>query len=321
MKPTALILMLAACTLVASAQTPVPPAAPAAKPATTAVKPATAPAKPAVAATAAKSPTAKLAVPAVKAAPATPPTVAAFIKDPAAIAIKGIEKPLFTVALRYKEIKAGTGVPAEPGKLLKCNFTLWVAATGAKIDSNSDHRAPLLDKDHKPVMDADGKPKLGDPQPVSLIMGQDRPLPGWDMGFEGMKAGGQRRVYIPWQLGLGAREVPARDATHPAIPAKSDLILDLELVDVADAPLPPQRPGMMPGGRPMPGGQPMPPRPGAPGAPGASGAPGAPGAPMRMMVAPKPAAPSTPGTAPNAPAPPTPAPPATTPAPAAPPAK
>jgi peptidylprolyl isomerase len=308
MKQTALILMLTACTVAATAQTPAPPTAPAAKPAVAATT-----AKPATAAT---SSTAKPAATAAKAAPATPPTVAAFIKEPAAIATKGIQKPFFTVALRYKEINVGTGAVAEPGKVLKCNFTLWVAETGAKIDSNSDHRAPLLDKDHKPVMDADGKPKLGDPQPMSLIMGQGRPIPGWDMGFEGMKAGGQRRVYIPWQLGLGAREMPARDATHPAVPAKSDLILDLELVDVADAPLPPQRPGMMPGMHPTPGGQPMPPRPGASGAPGA---------PMQMTVTPKPVAPPAPGTAPSAQAPPAPAAPATAPVvpptPAPPPAK
>ncbi len=278
--------MLAACTVAASAQTPATPAAPAAKPATAATH-------------------AKPAALAAKAAPATPPTVAALIKEPTAIpAVKGIQKPLFTVALRYKDILAGTGAPAEPGKMLKCKFTLWVAATGAKIDSTDDHRAPQLDKDHKPVMDADGKPKLGDPQPMPVIMGQGRPLPGWDMGFEGMKAGGKRRVYIPWQLGLGAREMPARDATHAAVPAKSDLILDLELVDVTDAPLPSQRPGMMPGGRPMPGGQPMPLRPRAPGVPGA---PGAPVPQAQMTVVPKPAAAPAPGTAPAAPAPATPA--------------
>ena len=296
--------MLAACTMAASAQTPAPAAH--------ATKPATALPKPAVAAAAAKS---KSATPMAKATPVTPPTVAAFIKDPAAIpAVKGVQKPLFTVALRYKDILAGTGAAAEPGKLLKCKFTLWVAETGAKIDSSDDHRAPLLDKDHKPVMGADGKPKMGDPQPITLIMGQGRPVPGWDMGFEGMKAGGKRRVYIPWQLGLGAREMPARDATHPAVPAKSNLILDLELVDVLDAPMMPQRPGMMPGGRPMPGGQPMPQRPGAAGAPGA---------PMPMTVAPKPPAAPAPGTAPTAPAPATPAaPPApgATPKPPAPPA-
>jgi peptidylprolyl isomerase len=189
-----------------------------------------------------------------------------------------------------------------------------------EIDSTDDHRTPQLDKDHKPVVDANGKPVLGDPQPMPVVMGQGRPLPGWDMGFEGMKAGGTRRIYIPWQLGLGARDMPARDPKHSAVPAKTDLILEVELKEVTDAPPPPQHPGMMPGMRPGTGGQPMSPRPGAPGAPGA---------PMQMMVTPKPVAPPPPGAAPNAAAPAMPvapaAPPATTPAvpptPAPPPAK
>jgi peptidylprolyl isomerase len=308
MKHTVLILMLAASALAASAQTTAPPTAPAAKSAV-AAKPATNPA------TAAKSSTAKTVTPAAKTAPATPPTVAAFIKDPASIpAVKGIQKPLFTIALRYKDIEVGKGAPAEPGKMLKCFFTLWTK-DGVKIDSTDDHRVPQLDKDHKPVVDANGNPVKGDPQPMSVLMGQNRPLPGWDMGFEGMKVGGKRRVYIPWQLGLGARELPARDATHAAVPAKTDLILYLELTDVTDAPPPPQRPAAMPGRRPMPpNGQMMPPRPGTPVAPGS---------PAQMMTAPKPPAAPAPANAPSTTAPAAPAAPATTgavPTPPAPPA-
>ena len=245
---------MAASAAATIAQTPAKPATTAAKPATTAAKPA---------ATADKLP------------PGVPP-------------VKGIHKTLFTVSLRYQDVKVGDGAPAEPNKLLKYYFTLWLAADGRKIDSTDDHRAPVLDKDKKPVLDADGKPKLGDPQQATTIMGIGRPLPGWDMGFEGMKVGGKRRVFISWRLGLGAREIPARDANHPGIPAKSDLILDLELAEVTDVPPPTNHPGMggMPGMRPMPGG--MAPKPGTP---GASATPSAP-------VAPKPAAPAAPATAP-----------------------
>jgi hypothetical protein len=132
---------------------------------------------------------------------------------------------------------------------------------------------PALDKDKKPVMDADGKPVMGDPQPAMMIKGQGRPFPGWDQGFDGMKAGGKRRVFIPWQLGLGDREIPARDEKHPAIAAKSDLILDIELKEVSDAPAQPQRPSM--GMHPQMGTNP---------------APGAPGAPAAAPTAPAPAA-------------------------------
>jgi peptidylprolyl isomerase len=291
MKQTALILMLAACTMAASAQTPAPTAAPAAKPATAANPPA----KPATAAT---SSTAKPAAPAAKAAPATPPTVAAFIKEPAAIATKGIQKPFFTVALRYKEIKVGTGAEAEPGKLYKVLYTGYRASDGAIFDSTNLHpRPPVLGKDGKPVLGDDGKPKQGPPQPMPFPQGMGGTIIGFDQGFAGMKVGGQRRIFIPWQMAYGTRTMPDRGPDHPGIPAKSDLIFDVELVDVTDMPVQQAHPGMMPGMHPTPGGQQMPPKPGAPGAPGA---------PMQMMVAPKPAAAPAPGAAPNAAAPATP---------------
>jgi peptidylprolyl isomerase len=186
---------------------------------------------------------------------------------------------------------------------------------GKKFDSSYDHPGlPEKDKDGKPVLGADGKPKLGDPQPMAFPQGMGRLIPGFDQGFYGMKIGGKRRLFIPWQLAYGAKGRPGPDAAHPGIPPKADLIFDIELVEVADLPTPPQRPGMggMPGGRPMP--------PGAvphPGAPPAGGAPGA--APSSApgtapSTAPKPPAPATP--APATPAPATPAP--TTPAPATP---
>jgi peptidylprolyl isomerase len=306
MKHRSLILMLAACTVAATAQTPAPPAAPAAKPAVAATT-----AKPATAAT---SSTAK---PAAKPAPKTPPTVAAFIKEPAAIATKGIQKPLFTAALRYKEIKVGAGAVAEPGKLYKVLYTGYRASDGVIFDSTNLHpRPPVLDKDGKPVLGDDGKPKQGPPQPMPFPQGMGGTIIGFDQGFADMKIGGQRRIFIPWQMGYGTRTVPDRGPDHPGIPAKSDLIFDVELVDVTDIPAQQAHPGMMPGMRPGAGGKPMPPMPTKP------GTPGAPGAPMQMMVAPKPAAAPTPGTAPSATAPATPATPATAPAtPAPPPAK
>jgi peptidylprolyl isomerase len=275
MKHTALILLLAASTVAASAQNPAKPATAAAKPATTAAKTTPAAAKPA--ATADKLP-------------------------PGVPAVKAIHKSLFTISLRYQDVKVGDGAVAEPGKLLKFNFTLWSAgANGRKIDSTYDHRAPVLDKDRKPVLDADGKPKMGDPQQAVTMMGTGHPFLGWDMGFEGMKAGGTRRIFIPWQLGLGAREIPAHDAAHPAIPAKSDLILDIELTEVKDAPPPQQaRPSMMPGMHPtLPGMHPMP---GATPAPGAPAAPATPNAAPAPAAAPKPAAPAAPASVPAAPA-------------------
>jgi len=265
MKNFVLILLLAVATAAASAQTTAKPATPPAKSAT-AAKPA--------AKTAATG--AKTAIPAEKL--------------PAGVtAIAGPKATLYSIALRYQDEKVGDGAEALPGKMLKFHYTVWTAGeNGVKLDSSYDHPGqPLKDKDGKPVMGEDGKPKLGDPLPVPVIMGQGRPLPGWDLGAEGMKAGGKRRIFIPWQLGFGAHEIPARDATHPAIPGKSDLIVDLDLVDVSEPPQPPQRPAMGPGMHPpMGAGAPHP----MPGAPGTSAVPGAtPAAPTPAPAATAPA--------------------------------
>jgi peptidylprolyl isomerase len=282
MKYAALILLLAASTIAASAQTPAKPAS-AAKPATIAAKPA-----------------------------AVKPAAAAEKLPPGVPVVKTVKKTLFS--LRYQEIKIGTGAEAEPTKLYKVLYTGRFGVNGRaddwkKFDSTDDHpRQPVLDKDGKPVLGDDGKPKQGPPQPISFPQGYGRAIPGFDQGFAGMKVGGQRRIFIPWQLAYGAKGRPGPDAAHPGIPEKSDLIFDVELVDVSDIVMPPGHPGMTPGMHTMPGGAPHPPMPTAP------AAPPKPPAPATAPTAPTPnAAPTVPAAAPA-----TPAAPATAPAPAAP---
>ena len=273
MKQPASILFLAAATAVAIAQTPAKPAAPAAT------------AHPAVAAHPAAAPSA------VKLPPGVPPG-------------KGIVKTAFT--LRYQDLKIGTGIDAEPNKMYKVNYTGWRAVDGVKFDSSFDHPGPaVLDKDGKPEKDADGKAKAGPPQPMAFPQGMGRLIAGFDQGFYGMKVGGKRRLFIPWQLAYGTRDMPSHGADHPGIPPKSDLIFDVELVDVADLPMPPSHPGMggMPGSHPMPPG--ATPHPGSPTAPGVpAGATTAPAAPAPSTPpASAPAAPATPAAAPAVPPP------------------
>ena len=153
--------------------------------------------------------------------------------------VHGIVKTAFS--LRYEDIEIGTGALAEPNKLYKVQYTGYLAATGVKFDSSFDHRPPVL-KDGKPVMGPDDKPELGDPQPLVFPQGFGRLIPGFDQGFAGMRIGGKRRIFIPWQLAYGTRDIPAHGPDHPGIPPKSDLIFDVELVDVMDMPTSPGRP-------------------------------------------------------------------------------
>jgi peptidylprolyl isomerase len=240
MKSTALVLCLVAgASLVAAVDAHTQTAA---KPATTTAKPAAA------------THTAATASP-VK----YPPGVTPF---------PGVPKTAFS--LRYQDIKVGTGADAVPMKIYKVKYTGWRAADGVVFDSWDKHPTPVLDKDGKPVTGEDGKPKMNAPEPASFPVGMGRMIPGFDQGFTGMKVGGKRRIFIPWQLGYGAREMPDRGADHPGIPAKSDLVFDVELVEMADLPAGHPPMGAMPGGHPG-----MPPT----GAPPAGGAPPQPGTP------------------------------------------
>ena len=181
--------------------------------------------------------------------------------------IPRVAKPVLT-GWRYQDIVIGKGPEGESGKLWHVNYKGWRAADGVVFDSSDDHKRPIIGKDGKPELGPDGKPKMGDPEPLEFPQGMGRLIPGFDWAVYGMRVGGKRRVFIPWQLGYGNRAMPDRPG-HPGIPAKSDLIFDVELVNVTDMPVMPQRP-MMP--RPLP-------HPGAPGAPGTPGAPGQPAKP------------------------------------------
>ncbi|HVU45194.1 MAG TPA: FKBP-type peptidyl-prolyl cis-trans isomerase [Terracidiphilus sp.] len=265
MKPAVLLSCLAAIAAVLPAQTTTKPAtgATAVKHATT-----TSSAKSSVAANAAAAP-----APWIKLPPGIPRTLHGPVKT--------------ALALHYEDIKVGTGSEGEAGKLWHIKYTGWRAADGIKFDSWDEHKMPVVGKDGKLELGPDGKPKMGDPQPMAFPQGMGRVIPGFDYALAGMRIGGKRRIFIPWQLAYGTRTIPDRP-DHPGIPAKSDLIFDVELVEVTDIPEPPHPPMPV---RPSPG---VAPHPGAPGsAPGATAEPAHPSAPPAGETTPKPAAPPT----------------------------
>jgi len=188
------------------------------------------------AATAAKAPAASSAV---KLPPGVPP-------------VKG--RLVTAFSLRYQDIVVGTGADAGPHKIYTVHYTGWLASTGRKFDSSYDHPGPpITDKDGKMVRDEKDQVKLGPPQPITFIQGAGRAIPGFDEGFTGMKVGGKRRIFIPWQMAYGELGRDGPDAAHPGIPAKSDLIFDVELLDIKDFVMPANHPGIP---APRPGGAP-----------------------------------------------------------------
>jgi peptidylprolyl isomerase len=100
----------------------------------------------------------------------------------------------------------GTGPLAESRKYYTVHYTGWLT-DGTKFDSSVDRGTP-----------------------ITFPYGARQVIPGWDTGFEGMHVGGKRRLFIPYQLAYGESGRP------PVIPAKADLIFDIELVDQFDTP-------------------------------------------------------------------------------------
>ncbi len=120
--------------------------------------------------------------------------------------VVGTPKPLYT--LRYVDTTIGTGPLAETSKYYTVRYTGWLT-NGTKFDSSFDHPGQ---------------------EPITFPYGAHHVIPGWDTGFQGMHVGGKRRLYIPYQLAYGETGRP------PVIPAKSDLIFDIELVAQSDTP-------------------------------------------------------------------------------------
>jgi peptidylprolyl isomerase len=118
--------------------------------------------------------------------------------------VVGIPKTLY--AIKYIDIKIGTGALAQPHKFYTVHYTGWFP-NGTKFDSSVDRGTPF-----------------------TFPYGAHRVITGWDTGFEGMHVGGKRRLFVPYQLAYGELGNP------PHMPAKANLIFDVEFISQSDTP-------------------------------------------------------------------------------------
>ena len=132
---------------------------------------------------------------------------AARLPDPIPV-IDGKAAALF--ALEYIDIVAGTGAASAPRRCHYVHYTGWLT-DGKKFDSSRDTMPG-------------GRPR----EPISFPQSYRRVIAGWDLGFEGMKVGGRRRLLVPYQLAYGEAGRP------PVIPPRSTLVFDVELMAIAD---------------------------------------------------------------------------------------
>jgi hypothetical protein len=111
-----------------------------------------------------------------------------------------------TVTMRIVDELVGDGAAAQAGQRYKVHYT-GTLTDGKKFDSSRDRN-----------------------EPFEFVQGRRLVIAGWEMGFEGMKVGGKRRLYVPYQLAYGEK------GSGTTIPPKADLIFDVELLGVEDAP-------------------------------------------------------------------------------------
>jgi len=139
-------------------------------------------------------------------------------------------------SLRYQDIKIGTGADAEAGKITRFITQGGWGSTGArddgrKFDSSYDHPGqPVMDKDGKMERDADGQSGAERCAADYVYPGMGRAIrfrPGVcgdeDWGEEADLHSVATGVWGEWASGAGCGS--------PGIPAKSDLIFDVELLD------------------------------------------------------------------------------------------
>ncbi|MBC7926297.1 MAG: FKBP-type peptidyl-prolyl cis-trans isomerase [Bryobacteraceae bacterium] len=118
--------------------------------------------------------------------------------------IPSTQNPIVELAtFRYIDLTEGSGALAKPGQKYTVHYTGWLR-DGTKFDSSVDRKDPL-----------------------DFVQGRRQVIAGWEMGFQGMKTGGKRRLFIPHQLAYGEK------GSGP-IPPNSELIFDVELLSVAD---------------------------------------------------------------------------------------
>jgi peptidylprolyl isomerase len=107
-----------------------------------------------------------------------------------------------TSGLRYEDEVEGTGPSPQKGKQVTVHYT-GKLTNGTKFDSSRDRN-----------------------EPFQFVIGVGQVIRGWDEGVMSMKVGGKRKLYIPADLGYGAR------GAGGVIPPNAELHFDVELLGV-----------------------------------------------------------------------------------------
>lgn len=113
--------------------------------------------------------------------------------------------PESVTELMMKDEVVGTGAVAVAGDTVTVNY-VGALTNGTVFDASASHKETT--------------------NGFTFTLGAGQVIKGWDQGVAGMKVGGKRTLVIPAALAYGAQS-PA-----PSIPENSDLIFEVELLNV-----------------------------------------------------------------------------------------
>lgn len=111
--------------------------------------------------------------------------------------------------LVIEDMEAGEGEAVAVGQLAVVHYTGWLLDESA-VERKGDKFDSSLDR--------------GDP--FTFKVGGGQVIRGWDLGVEGMRVGGKRRLVIPASLGYGAR------GAGGVIPGGATLIFEVSLEEI-----------------------------------------------------------------------------------------
>lgn len=114
--------------------------------------------------------------------------------------------------VQAQDVSVGTGAVAEPGTVVSVLY-VGKLPDGTVFDSSAAHGN----------------------EPLTFQLGSEGLIPGFQIGVNGMKEGGERLMAVPPELGYGNQDVKDADG-KVIIPANSTIVFDVKLVKVEAAP-------------------------------------------------------------------------------------
>jgi FK506-binding nuclear protein len=99
-----------------------------------------------------------------------------------------------------QELKVGNGQTVKSGKMVTVNYCGRLKANNKEFDAGDNFK---------------------------FRMGKGEVIKGWDVGLEGMKVGGKRKLIVPPQMAYGKR------GAAPDIPPNAPLVFEIELKNVS----------------------------------------------------------------------------------------